>query len=80
VAFSVKSFKSDAVVEVKLMPRPIHEIPFPAFTICSETKALQSQLNFTDMYHEFYMNSDETVNEFSDDEYLLFMTLKINNN
>lgn len=31
--------------------QPIWDIPFPAVTICPETKAKTSHINFTDAYH-----------------------------
>lgn len=30
---------------------PVSEIPFPAVTICPETKSQINKLNFTDVYH-----------------------------
>lgn len=34
-------------------PRPIWDIPFPAITICPETKAKSSVLNFTEVYNDY---------------------------
>ena len=35
----------------------VWEIPFPAITICSQTKAQSHYVNFTETYYKFYNNS-----------------------
>lgn len=48
------------------MSQPLHEIPFPAITICSETKSQKSIVNVTDAYR--IINSKINQNIYSDDE------------
>lgn len=38
---------------------PLHNIPFPAVTICPETKAKKSIVNVTDAYHNLIYNLTE---------------------
>jgi hypothetical protein len=38
---------------------PIYQIPFPAVTICPETKAKKSIVNVTDAYHNIIYNLTE---------------------
>jgi hypothetical protein len=45
---------------------PLHKIPFPAITICPETKATRSLVNITDAYHNLSYNLTEF--DYSDDE------------
>lgn len=42
------------------------QIPYPAVTVCFETKAMQSKFNFTEYYHLY--NNNETYNNLTDDE------------
>lgn len=35
---------------------PIHKIPFPAITICPETKAQKSMVNVTEAYRKLKVN------------------------
>ena len=35
---------------------PLYKIPFPAVTICHETKAKKSAVNITDAYHNIVYN------------------------
>lgn len=41
------------VIGVGNNPIPIWHIPFPAITICPETKAKSSVLNFTEVYQMY---------------------------
>lgn len=47
-------------------PMAISNYPFPAVTICSETKFTSSVLNFTQAYHTY--NNNETRDSLSEDE------------
>ncbi|GJQ84388.1 hypothetical protein Trydic_g20624, partial [Trypoxylus dichotomus] len=42
---------SPVIVSFAQAPTPIGNIPFPAVTICAETKAKQTMFNFTDCFH-----------------------------
>lgn len=42
---------------------PVGDIPFPAVTICSETKAKQRMFNFTDFYHTILESRNVTEEE-----------------
>lgn len=42
---------SPVIVSFAQSPTPVWQIPFPAVTICPETKARQSVFNFTDCYN-----------------------------
>ncbi|GLV34809.1 pickpocket 26 [Carabus blaptoides fortunei] len=42
---------SPVIVSFAQSPTPVWQVPFPAVTICSETKARQSVFNFTEAYH-----------------------------
>ncbi|KAG4070425.1 hypothetical protein HA402_005657 [Bradysia odoriphaga] len=48
----IKWDQSPVIVSFAEKSTPVWEIPFPAVTICPETKANMSQLNFTAVYHE----------------------------
>lgn len=43
---------SPVIVSFAQSPTPVWGIPFPAVTICSETKSRQRKFNFTEAYHE----------------------------
>lgn len=45
---------------------PLHNIPFPAITICAETKSQKSIVNVTEAYHNIHHKSNETI--YSDEE------------
>ncbi|KAF5270642.1 hypothetical protein FQA39_LY01380 [Lamprigera yunnana] len=53
---------SPVIVSFAKSPTPVWEIPFPAVTICSETKTRRTVFNFTDVY----TRSD--TNNITDDE------------
>lgn len=49
------------IVSLTDKPEPIWEIPFPAITICPETKSKQTVLNLTRVYHNLLKHySNET--------------------
>jgi hypothetical protein len=60
-----RSYESATIVE-KLTPRPIHSLPFPAITICPETKAQKTAVDFTDAYHYLHYNQSDAT--YGDDE------------
>lgn len=45
---------------------PLHEIPFPAITICPETKSQKSMVNVTEAYHNINYKAYQEI--YSDDE------------
>ncbi|XP_063916762.1 pickpocket protein 28-like [Zophobas morio] len=44
--------QSPVLVSFAQSPTPVWQVPFPAITICSETKTRQRVYNFTDYYHK----------------------------
>ena len=50
-------------------PMAISNYPFPAVTICSESKFSSSLLNFTEAYHTY--SNNETRDSLSEDEWVL---------
>ncbi|KAK4874127.1 hypothetical protein RN001_013487 [Aquatica leii] len=48
---------SPVIVSFARSPTPVWEIPFPAVTVCSETKTRQSVFNYTDVYHKGLANN-----------------------
>ncbi|KAK5641660.1 hypothetical protein RI129_010207 [Pyrocoelia pectoralis] len=44
---------SPVIVSFARSPTPVWNIPFPAVTICSETKTKQSIFNYTDVYNRY---------------------------
>ncbi|XP_077285587.1 pickpocket protein 28-like isoform X2 [Arctopsyche grandis] len=55
----VKWNQSPVIVSFAETSTPVWQVPFPAITICSETKARQSIYNFTEIYHRDYDNLTE---------------------
>lgn len=57
--YNLAEIWSDSVTLINVIesPRPIWDIPFPAFTICPNVKAKVAKLNFTDVYHEITANN-----------------------
>lgn len=45
---------SDGPISIEISPyqKPIWDIPFPAITICTETKAKSSEIKFKDVYRK----------------------------
>lgn len=56
-----------------LQPQPIHNLPFAAVTICPETKAKKSLINFTAAYAAIRSNDSE--NNLDDDEWVFIHNL-----
>ncbi|XP_047992149.1 pickpocket protein 28-like isoform X1 [Leguminivora glycinivorella] len=52
----IKWNESPVIVSFAENPMPVWKIPFPAVTVCFETKAQQSKYNFTEIYH-LYLNN-----------------------
>lgn len=50
----VKWDTSPVIVSFAEKSTPVWQIPFPAVTICPETKAKQTVFNFTDVYHQIF--------------------------
>ncbi|KAJ8923402.1 hypothetical protein NQ315_001960 [Exocentrus adspersus] len=60
---------SPVLVSFAKSPTPVWEIPFPALTICPETKAKQTKYNFTDAYDRYKYDgnlTDEELKHLSD--------------
>lgn len=62
--------QSPVIVSFAEKSTPVWEIPFPAVTICPETKANISMLNFTAVYHEMLREQKPPYN-LTADEYAL---------
>lgn len=63
----VKWDQSPVIVSFAEKSTPVWEIPFPAVTICPETKTNTSMLNFTEIYHEL-INSQPPYSNLSSEE------------
>lgn len=60
---------SPVIVSFAQSPTSVYQVPFPAVTICSETKAKQTIYNFTEYYHRkqnISAHSPEEQKQFSD--------------
>ncbi|CAH2043596.1 unnamed protein product, partial [Iphiclides podalirius] len=53
----IKWNESPVIVSFAENSTPVWQIPYPAVTVCFETKSLQTRFNFTKYYH-LYMNND----------------------
>ena len=53
--------KSPVIVSFAEKYTRVSEIPFPAVTICPETKARSSLLNFTHLYNQWKTNGMDTL-------------------
>ncbi|XP_028141320.1 pickpocket protein 28-like isoform X2 [Diabrotica virgifera virgifera] len=62
--------QSPVLVSFARSPTPVWQVPFPAITICSETKARQTVYNFTQAYNRFIQYPEnmtaEEMKRFSD--------------
>ncbi|KAJ8712308.1 hypothetical protein PYW07_005150 [Mythimna separata] len=54
----IKWNESPVIVSFAEMPTPVWQIPYPAVTVCFETKAMQRKFNFTDYFHLYNNNRD----------------------
>lgn len=54
---------SPVIVSFAKSPTPVWKIPFPAITVCPETKAKQRVYNFTDAYHKYHENRDNMTEQ-----------------
>ncbi|XP_049875788.1 pickpocket protein 28 isoform X2 [Pectinophora gossypiella] len=54
--------ESPVIVSFAENPTPVWAIPYPAVTICFETKAMQTKFNFTEYYH-LYNNASSNITE-----------------
>ncbi|XP_041982502.1 uncharacterized protein LOC121735666 [Aricia agestis] len=68
----IKWNESPVIVSFAETSTPVWQIPYPAVTVCFETKARQTVFNFTDYYHLYYNNetyanmTEEERNTFED--------------
>ncbi|KAK9709693.1 Amiloride-sensitive sodium channel [Popillia japonica] len=65
----VKWDNSPVIVSFAQSPTPVGNIPFPAITLCSETKAKQTSFNFTYYYHLYRGGgnmTDKELHQFED--------------
>lgn len=60
--------QSPVIVSFAEKSTPVSQIPFPAVTICPETKVYTSMLNFTNAFHEM-VNAGEPPFNLTDEEY-----------
>lgn len=61
--------QSPVIVSFAEKSTPVWEIPFPAVTICPETKSYIDMLNFTDVFHAMLQQQKPPYN-FSDETYV----------
>lgn len=54
--------QSPVIVSFAEKSTPVWAIPFPAVTICPETKSYMDMLNFTDVFHKIVENGFKTDN------------------
>jgi amiloride-sensitive sodium channel len=64
----IKYNQTPVFVNVALDPAPVWKVPFPAITICPETKIKQRIYNFTDYYHKVMKHSTTDEDALTDDE------------
>jgi amiloride-sensitive sodium channel len=64
----IKYSQTPVFVNVALDPAPVWKVPFPAITICPETKIKQRIYNFTDYYHKVMKHSTTDEDALTDDE------------
>ncbi|XP_050294515.1 pickpocket protein 28-like isoform X2 [Anthonomus grandis grandis] len=69
----IKWDTAPVLVSFARSPTPVWQVPFPAITVCSETKARQRAYNFTEYYHR--MQSAE--NNMTEDELKKFADLAL---
>lgn len=63
ISYLVKLWSdSPTLLHVIAAPRPIWDIPFPAFTICPAVKTKTEKFNFTDIYHQVTANKGSIHN------------------
>lgn len=58
----IKWDQSPVIVSFAEKTTPVWAIPFPAVTVCPETKSYMNKLNFTDAYHILLENMGPTAN------------------
>lgn len=63
--FDLRKNDENFTMEVVDTGLPIHKVPFPAITICPETKAKKSMVNVTEAYHNLHFNIE---NSYTDEE------------
>nr|XP_049705408.1 pickpocket protein 28 isoform X1 [Helicoverpa armigera] len=59
----IKWNESPVIVSFAENPTPVWQIPYPAVTVCFETKAMQRKFNFTDYYHLYLSDKDNLTLE-----------------
>lgn len=59
----IKWDQSPVIVSFAEKSTPVWEIPFPAVTICPETKTYMDKLNFTDAYHTLIEGMRDNMTE-----------------
>ncbi|XP_026321153.1 pickpocket protein 28 isoform X2 [Hyposmocoma kahamanoa] len=57
----IKWNESPVIVSFAETSTPVWQIPYPAVTVCFETKAMQTRFNFTEYYH-LYLNQTSLSN------------------
>ncbi|CAB3234043.1 unnamed protein product [Arctia plantaginis] len=59
----IKWNESPVIVSFAENPTPVWQIPYPAVTVCFETKAMQRKFNFTEYFH-LYMENKDNLTEY----------------
>lgn len=65
--------QSPVIVSFSEKSTPIYEIPFPSVTICPETKANKTMIDFTKAYHEMLSKTRPPYN-ITDQELIFLQT------
>ncbi|XP_037031858.1 pickpocket protein 28-like isoform X2 [Bradysia coprophila] len=73
----IKWDQSPVIVSFAEKSTPVWEIPFPAVTICPETKANMSQLNFTHVYHQIAATLKPPFNITDEEDELMAAVVQI---
>ncbi|XP_039756123.1 pickpocket protein 28-like [Pararge aegeria] len=71
----IKWNESPVIVSFAENSTPVWQIPYPAVTVCFETKAQQTKFNFTEYYH-LYMN-ETTYKNLTEEERILFEDISL---
>ncbi|CAG4955982.1 unnamed protein product [Parnassius apollo] len=66
----IKWNESPVIVSFAENSTPVWQIPYPAVTICFETKALQTRFNFTKYFHLY--NNNATYMKLTEEERFMF--------
>ncbi|KAG7312367.1 hypothetical protein JYU34_001855 [Plutella xylostella] len=71
----IKWNESPVIVSFAETSTPVWQIPYPAVTVCFETKAMQTRFNFTEYYHLYY--NESTLANLTEEEKHLFEDISL---